>query len=140
VTLDRKLPTHPLKPDRVGDRRGLSREAQEFFESPLGSKPAWLSVAQLGCRWQLDRRTIYKFIDCRILPAWKVGSHLYRISVADILRFEAKYALQPDEPQGTHAEGSARRVFASDSSRFGRPENGSVDGRESSGNPRRRKL
>jgi excisionase family DNA binding protein len=49
-----------------------------------------LTVSQLCRRWQLDRKTIYKFIDARILPAWKVGSHLYRVAVEDILRFEAR--------------------------------------------------
>jgi excisionase family DNA binding protein len=138
VPLHRKLPTRPIKTDRVGARRGLSREAQELVESPLVPKPAWLSVTQLGRRWQLDRKTIYKFIDSRILPAWKVGSHLYRVSVAEILQFEAKNAMQRDEPRGTHSAGSAPRVLASDSSRF--PENGRVNGRELSGYPRGRKL
>jgi excisionase family DNA binding protein len=139
VPLHRKLPTCPSKTDRVGARRGLGREAQESVESPLVPKPAWLSVTQLGRRWQLDRRTIYKFINSRTLPAWKVGSHLYRVSVSDILRFESKYALQPDETRGTHSEGPARPVLASDSSRFG-PESGRVNGRELSGYPRGRQL
>jgi excisionase family DNA binding protein len=52
--------------------------------------PVWLSVAQLSRRWQLSRKTIYKFIDTRILPAWKVGSHLYRIAMEDVVRFEAQ--------------------------------------------------
>jgi excisionase family DNA binding protein len=52
------------------------------------AEPAWLSVAQLCHRWQLDRRTIYKLIRAKLLPAWKVGPRLYRIAVADILRFE----------------------------------------------------
>jgi excisionase family DNA binding protein len=139
VPLHRNRPTCAIKTDRLCAQRGLSREAQEFVESRLVPKPAWLSVAQLGRRWQLDRRTIYKFINSGILPAWKVGSHLYRVSVANILRVEAKYALQPDEPQRTHSAGSAPRVLASDSSRLG-PETGKVNGRKSSGYPRRRKL
>ena len=52
--------------------------------------PVWLSVAQLGRRWQLSRKTTYKFIDTRILPAWKVGPHLYRVAVEDVVRFEAQ--------------------------------------------------
>jgi len=52
--------------------------------------PVWLTVAQLGRRWQLSRKTIYKFIDAKILPAWKVGSHLYRVAVEDVLRFEGQ--------------------------------------------------
>jgi excisionase family DNA binding protein len=139
VPLHRSLPTSPIKTDRLGARRGLSREAQELVESPLVPKPAWLSVTQLGRRWQLDRRTIYKFIDSRILPAWKVGSHLYRVSVNDILQFEANYALQSGEPRGTHPEGSAPRVFASDSTRLV-PENRRINGRELSGHARGRKL
>jgi hypothetical protein len=31
-------------------------------------EPAWLSVGQLCRRWQLDRNTVYKFIDAKILP------------------------------------------------------------------------
>jgi excisionase family DNA binding protein len=56
-------------------------------------EPAWVTVAQLCQRWQLDRKTIYKFIDSKILPAWKVGAHLYRIAVADVLRFESRNQL-----------------------------------------------
>lgn len=54
------------------------------------SGPAWLTVSQLCRRWQLGRKTVYKFIDAKILPAWRVGSHLYRVAVADVLRFEAR--------------------------------------------------
>jgi len=56
-------------------------------------EPVWFTVAQLSQRWQLDRKTIYKFIDCKILPVWRVGTHLYRVAVADILRFEARNRL-----------------------------------------------
>jgi len=62
--------------------RTRSNQAVGFAE------PAWLSVAQLCRRWQLDRRTIYKFIGAKLLPAWKVGPRLYHVAVADILRFE----------------------------------------------------
>jgi excisionase family DNA binding protein len=55
--------------------------------------PAWLSVAQLCQRWQLDRKTVYKFIDSGILPAWKVGPRLYRVAVEDLLIFEAQNRL-----------------------------------------------
>jgi excisionase family DNA binding protein len=55
--------------------------------------PVWLTVSQLCRRWQLDRKTIYKFIDSKILPAWKIGNHLYRISVEDVLRFEGRNKL-----------------------------------------------
>ena len=51
---------------------------------------AWLSVAQLCIRWQLNRKTIYKFIAAEILPAWKVGPRMYRVAVADVLRFEER--------------------------------------------------
>jgi len=57
------------------------------------SGPAWLTVGQLCRRWQLGRKTVYKFIDAKILPAWKVGSHLYRVAVVDVLRFEARNRL-----------------------------------------------
>src|SRR5467141_1998131 len=52
--------------------------------------PVWLSVSQLCRRWQLSRKTVYKFIDARVLPAWKVGRHLYRVAVEDVLHFEAQ--------------------------------------------------
>jgi len=55
--------------------------------------PVWLTISQLCRRWQLSRKTIYKFIDAKILPAWKVGNHLYRIAVADVLRFERRNKL-----------------------------------------------
>jgi excisionase family DNA binding protein len=52
-----------------------------------------MTVAQLCQRWQLGRKTIYKLIGTKILPAWKVGAHLYRIAVADVLRFESRSRL-----------------------------------------------
>jgi excisionase family DNA binding protein len=52
--------------------------------------PAWLTISQLCRRWQLERKTIYKFIGAKILPAWKVGEHMYRVAVDDVLRFEAR--------------------------------------------------
>jgi len=52
--------------------------------------PAWFTVSQLCLRWQVDRKTIYKFIDAKILPAWKIGNRLYRVAVEDVLRFEAR--------------------------------------------------
>lgn len=59
--------------------------------------PAWLTVSQLCRRWQLARKTIYKFIDAKTLPAWKVGSHLYRVSIEDVLRFEAQNRRPPSK-------------------------------------------
>lgn len=61
----------------------------------IGSEPAWLTVAQVCRRWQLGRKTVYKFIDAGILPAWRVGGHLYRIAVADVLEFETKNRIPP---------------------------------------------
>jgi excisionase family DNA binding protein len=55
--------------------------------------PAWLTVSQLCRRWQLGRKTIYKFIDADILPVWRVGSHLYRVAIQDVVRFEAQHKL-----------------------------------------------
>jgi len=57
--------------------------------------PAWLTVSQVSCRWQLDRKTVYKFIDAKILPVWKVGSHLYRVALEDVLRFEVRNRIFP---------------------------------------------
>jgi len=53
-------------------------------------EPAWLTVSQLARRWQLGRKTIYKFIDSGTLPVWQVGTHLYRIALADVVRFEER--------------------------------------------------
>jgi excisionase family DNA binding protein len=55
---------------------------------------AWLSVTQLCVRWQLNRKTIYKFIAAEILPAWRVGPRMYRVAVADVLRFEERNRLR----------------------------------------------
>jgi hypothetical protein len=72
----------------------LQRETPSKARSPwIDNEPAWYSVSQLSRRWQLDRKTIYKFIDCKILPVWKVGPHLYRVAVVDIQRFEARNRL-----------------------------------------------
>jgi excisionase family DNA binding protein len=61
--------------------------------------PAWLTVSQLCLRWQVDRKTIYKFIDANVLPAWKVGSHLYRVGVEEVLRFEARNKVPAIRPE-----------------------------------------
>ena len=66
---------------------------RQTASTTVASGPAWLTIAQLCQRWQLGRKTIYKFIDSRILPAWKVGTRLYRVSVADVLRFEERNRL-----------------------------------------------
>jgi hypothetical protein len=73
----------------------LHRATPSAAPSPwIGSEPAWYTVSQLSRRWQLDRKTIYKFIDCKILPVWKVGPHLYRVAAVDIERFEARNRLR----------------------------------------------
>jgi excisionase family DNA binding protein len=76
-------------PGTVERRQPAARAV--FDAHRLGRRigPAWLTIAQLCRRWQLDRKTIYKFIDAQVLPAWKVGERLYRIAVEDVLRFEA---------------------------------------------------
>ena len=56
--------------------------------------PVWLTVSQLCQRWQLGRKTVYKFIDAKILPARKFGRHLYRVAMEDVLRFEAQNRLK----------------------------------------------
>jgi len=58
-------------------------------------EPVWLTVSQLCRRWQLSRKTVYKFITAKTLPAWKVGTHLYRIKVDDVLRLEARNKMPP---------------------------------------------
>jgi excisionase family DNA binding protein len=69
--------------------------------APIPNRPdrrvgrAWLTVSQLSLRWQLARKTIYKFIDAKTLPAWKVSGRLYRVAIEDVLRFEAKKRRPP---------------------------------------------
>jgi excisionase family DNA binding protein len=77
------------------ERRRMHASAALSVSPDLDSRvrhigPVWLTVSQLCRRWQLSRKTIYKFIDARVLPAWKVGRHLYRVAVEDVLRFEAQ--------------------------------------------------
>ena len=80
----------PLSAERRQTHRPAPRSVA-FDAHPLGRRigPAWLTISQLSRRWQLDRKTIYKFIDAEILPAWRVGERLYRVAVEDVLRFEA---------------------------------------------------
>jgi excisionase family DNA binding protein len=78
---------------RVHSSSALGGTAAAARSVASDSGPAWLTVSQLCRRWQLDRKTVYKFIDANILPAWRVGSHLYRVAVADVLRFEAQNRL-----------------------------------------------
>jgi excisionase family DNA binding protein len=79
------------------DRRSNPPAARDFTrrlsDRTLPSDPAWLTVSQLCGRWQLNRKTVYKFIVAKALPAWKVGSHLYRVAVSDVLRFEVRNKL-----------------------------------------------
>jgi excisionase family DNA binding protein len=85
------------------------------------TQPAWLTVTQVCHRWQLGRKTVYKFIASNILPAWRVGPHLYRIAIADVLRFEAENtsftntasaqpALEPNRPDSTAGPSSAKAI------------------------------
>ena len=74
------------------DRRrhsSASRDRRHPANSHRSDDVAWLTIAQLSRRWQLGRKTIYKFIDAKLLPAWRVGRRLYRVAVADVVRFEA---------------------------------------------------
>lgn len=80
--------SHSLRPS--ASRRHVPPAASWQW---MDDGPAWFTVSQLSRRWQLDRKTIYKFIDCKILPVWKVGTHLYRVAVDDIRRFEARNRL-----------------------------------------------
>ena len=74
---------------------GERRQVPPSLSVVTNSSPAWLTVAQLCRRWQLGRKTVYKFIDAKILPAWRVGSHLYRVAVTDVERFESQNRLLP---------------------------------------------
>jgi len=84
----RALSSAERRRTRAPQVRSVSSHSDGRFSRRIG--PVWLSVAQLCHRWQLSRKTIYKFIDARILPAWKVGPHLYRVAIDDVLRFEAE--------------------------------------------------
>ena len=75
--------------------RSRRAEAAAPTVATLDDAPAWLTVAQLCRRWQLDRKTIYKFIDADLLPAWRIGPHLYRVSVTDVHRFEGRNRIAP---------------------------------------------
>jgi excisionase family DNA binding protein len=72
----------------------ITRERRQRV-SRRSDDTAWLTISQLCRRWQLGRKTVYKFIDAKLLPAWKVGSHLYRVAVADVLRFETQNRFPP---------------------------------------------
>src|ERR687886_221970 len=76
-------------------RRSHAASSRAHTNGAFGRRigPAWLTVSQLCDRWQLSRKTIYKFIDAKLLPAWKVGRHLYRIAIDDVLRFESQNRL-----------------------------------------------
>ena len=82
-------------------RRSHARSERSLLSDPSPSRlgrrvgPAWLTVSQLCHRWQLGRKTIYKFINAKILPVWRVGSHLYRIAVEDVVRFEERNKIPP---------------------------------------------
>jgi excisionase family DNA binding protein len=76
---------------RISDRRAK-------YSAPIrkaSAEPAWFTVSQLCQRWQLGRKTIYRFIDSGLLPAWMPSTHLYRVAVADVLRFEVRNRLPP---------------------------------------------
>jgi excisionase family DNA binding protein len=64
----------------------------------------------------LGRKTVYQFIAANALPAWKVGRHLYRIAVADVLRFEI--ALR--DPKQAHGTWPSAGVAKSPSNRLTR--------------------
>jgi len=82
----------------VRERRAHSSAPRERRHTAhpvaMAADPAWMTISQLCRRWQLGRKTVYKFIDAKILPAWRVGRHLYRIAVSDVLRFEARNRLR----------------------------------------------
>ena len=81
-----------VPPSSAARRRVQSSSARP---DAADADPAWLTISQLCRRWQLGRKTVYKFIDAEILPAWKVGTHLYRVSLDDVLHFESRNRLPP---------------------------------------------
>lgn len=93
-----KRPSRSSRPStaRLVERRRFSDRRAQYPAPSRGTtaEPAWFTVAQLCRRWQLNRKTIYKFIDSSLLPAWKAGTHLYRVAVADVVRFETRNRLR----------------------------------------------
>ena len=87
----RSSATRQIERRRVSDRRAT--HSAPMRKAP--AEPAWFTVSQLCQRWQLGRKTIYKFIDNRLLPAWRASTHLYRVAVADVLRFEERNRFPP---------------------------------------------
>jgi len=79
----------------VNDLRPASSRSSATARAARRSELTWLTISQLCRRWQLSRKTIYKFINSGLLPAWKVGKHLYRVDVADALRFERRNKVPP---------------------------------------------
>jgi excisionase family DNA binding protein len=63
---------------------------------PSDLSPTWLTISQVCRRWQIGRKTVYKFIDAEILPAWRVARRLYRVAIADVLQFEAQNRIPPN--------------------------------------------
>jgi excisionase family DNA binding protein len=59
------------------------------------ASPQWYTVAQLCERWQLSRKTIYKYIAAELLPVWRIGPHLYRVAAADVVEFETEQKIVP---------------------------------------------
>jgi excisionase family DNA binding protein len=84
-----------MRQERRYRSAGERRSPYQSLSCAADSTPAWFTVAQLCRRWQLGRKTVYKFIDAKILPAWRVGSHLYRVAVADVEQFESRNRLLP---------------------------------------------
>jgi len=95
ASIDRRELTrnYPMAQDRRSSPPAAPRFTRRISDRSVPSDPAWLTVSQLCSRWQLNRKTVYKFIAANALPAWKVGRHLYRVAVADILRFEIRNKL-----------------------------------------------
>lgn len=52
------------------------------------TEPESLRVTQLMKRWRCDRNVILKLIKAEKLKAFKLGTRMFRVSMAEVLRFE----------------------------------------------------
>jgi hypothetical protein len=82
----------PPQPDRARlSEPAMSRQNDVMFVRSPSPEPDWYTVAQLCRRWQVNRKTVYKFIDAEVRQVCRLGPRLFRVAAADVLRFESKH-------------------------------------------------
>lgn len=61
----------------------------------------WLSVKEIAARWRISKMTVYRMIDDGELTAHVFGrGRLFRISLADVEKYEQNNVLGPEEATG----------------------------------------